>query len=145
MKESFRCFLKILSPVHVGCDEVYEPMGFTIDEKTQEMVVFDPFSLISQMPGEDKQKFSDICDEPYQHLSQWKQTNQRKVIACYPMYVPEEIIHASGALPFVIQRSTESYALLNKWPRELSSAPATTITSWCALVVMNQRLRSSTF
>lgn len=61
------------------------------------------------------QKFSDICDEPYQYLSQWKQANQRKVIACYPMYVPEEIIHAAGALPFIIQRSTERIAFADRF------------------------------
>jgi len=63
MKESFKCFLKTLSPVHIGCDEVYEPMGFVMDEHAQQMVVFDPLSFISQMEDVDKQRFSEICSQ----------------------------------------------------------------------------------
>ncbi len=63
MKESFKCFLKTLSPVHIGCDELYEPMGFVMDEHAQQMVVFDPLSFISQMGAVDKQRFIDICSE----------------------------------------------------------------------------------
>jgi len=63
MKESLRCFLKTLSPVHIGCDEVYEPMGFVMDEHAQQMVVFDPLSFISQMEDIDKKRFSEICLE----------------------------------------------------------------------------------
>jgi len=63
MKESFTCFLKTLSPVHVGCDEVYEPTGFVMDEKAGQMVVFDPLSFISQMTDDDKLRFSEICSK----------------------------------------------------------------------------------
>ena len=63
MKESFKCFLKILSPVHIGCDEVYEPMGFVMDEQARQIIVFDPLSFISQMEAVDKQRFSEICLE----------------------------------------------------------------------------------
>ncbi len=63
MKESFKCFLKTLSPVHMGCDEVYEPMGFVMDVQARQMVVFDPLSFISQMEDVDKQRFSEICLE----------------------------------------------------------------------------------
>ena len=63
MKESFKFFLKTLSPVHVGCDDVYEPMGFVMDEHAQQMVVFDPLSFIAQMDNVDKQRFSKICLE----------------------------------------------------------------------------------
>jgi len=30
-KVKFECFLKVISPVHIGCGEVYEPMGFVIE------------------------------------------------------------------------------------------------------------------
>ncbi len=55
------------------------------------------------------QEFFDVCDQPYSWLAQRK--NKQKLIACYPMYVPEEIIHAGGALPFTMQRSREIITL----------------------------------
>jgi len=63
MKESFKCFLKTLSPVHMGCDDIYEPMGFVMVEQARQIVVFDLLSFISQMEDVDKQRFSEICLE----------------------------------------------------------------------------------
>jgi benzoyl-CoA reductase subunit C len=61
------------------------------------------------------QEFMDISDEPYRWLSKQKQVKGTKLIACYPMYVPEEIIHASGAIPFIIQRSKDLITLSPRW------------------------------
>jgi CRISPR-associated protein Csm5 len=61
MKQVFNCFLKTLSPIHIGCDEVYEPMGFVVNENKNELTAFDPISLISQMNDSDKKRFSEIC------------------------------------------------------------------------------------
>jgi len=61
MKESFRCFLKIISPVHIGCDEVYEPMGFVLDEQSGRLIVFDPLSFIAMLGDEQRKNFSAIC------------------------------------------------------------------------------------
>lgn len=63
MKESFKCFLKTLSPVHMGCDDIYEPMGFVMVEQARQLVVFDPLSFISQMEDVDRQRFSETCLE----------------------------------------------------------------------------------
>jgi len=38
------------------------------------------------------QEFTDISDEPYKWLSEWKRANQRKVIGCYPMIEKGETI-----------------------------------------------------
>ncbi|NLA75012.1 MAG: hypothetical protein GX846_06050, partial [Deltaproteobacteria bacterium] len=43
MNKTHRFYIKTISPIHIGCDEVYEPTGFAIDEKSNQMVVFDPF------------------------------------------------------------------------------------------------------
>ncbi|MBN2568614.1 MAG: type III-A CRISPR-associated RAMP protein Csm5 [Deltaproteobacteria bacterium] len=61
MKEPDKFYIRTISPIHVGCDEVYEPTGFTIDEKECRMVVFDPFSFVSQLNDGAKQEFSKIC------------------------------------------------------------------------------------
>ena len=61
MKEPEKYYIRTISPIHVGCDEVYEPMGFTIDEKECRMVAFDPFSLVSQLNDIEKQEFAKMC------------------------------------------------------------------------------------
>jgi len=61
MKQIFRCYLRTLAPVHIGSDEVYEPMGFVINENTKQMTVFEPVNFFSQLSHQDLEKFSRIC------------------------------------------------------------------------------------
>ena len=61
MKESFRCLLRTISPVHIGCDEVYEPMGFVLDEQGRRLITFDPLSFIATLGEEQRKNFSAIC------------------------------------------------------------------------------------
>jgi benzoyl-CoA reductase subunit C len=56
---------------------------------------------------------SDIIDElaavaqnPLERARRWKEAGGR-VIGCFPMYVPEEIIHASGILPITLVGTNE--------------------------------------
>lgn len=60
-KETFHCVLKIASPVHLGCDDVYEPTSFIVDEKKSRMTAFDPFQFIQDLPVDDRKKLSHIC------------------------------------------------------------------------------------
>ncbi|MBF0398567.1 MAG: type III-A CRISPR-associated RAMP protein Csm5, partial [Desulfobacterales bacterium] len=62
-KKIFKCILKVLTPIHIGCDEVYEPMGFVVDEKEHNLIVFDPLDFVVQMDTEDKKKYSEICSK----------------------------------------------------------------------------------
>ena len=61
MAEYIKCYLQTLAPIHLGCDEVYEPMGFVLDEKNHQLIVYDPWSFFQQMSEPDKKKFTDIC------------------------------------------------------------------------------------
>lgn len=56
-----KCVLENISPIHVGCDEVYEPTGFVVDEKKECLVIFDPLVFIRGLSPEDMEKFSAIC------------------------------------------------------------------------------------
>lgn len=60
-KEIHQCFILTHSPIHVGCDEVYEPTGFTLDEAGCQLIVFDPFTFIAEMEDADRVTFSKIC------------------------------------------------------------------------------------
>jgi len=61
MTQSIRYCLQVLSPVHVGCDEVYEPMAFFLDEASQTLCPFDPLHFIGGLNKADQKEFNDIC------------------------------------------------------------------------------------
>jgi len=52
-------------------------------------------------------RFSRITADPYKFVSDWKESNKKKVIGCFPMDIPEEIVHAADMLPVVIWRGNE--------------------------------------
>ena len=62
-KQVFSFCIKTVSPVHIGCDEVYEPMNFVIDETSETMTVFDSESFIQNLSAKDRLEFSNICKE----------------------------------------------------------------------------------
>ena len=61
MERPLKFRLHIISPVHIGCDDVYEPTNFVIDEKKQKLIEFDPLDFIKSLSAEDRQKFTAIC------------------------------------------------------------------------------------
>ncbi len=63
LPQTIDCQIVIQSPVHIGCDEVYEPTGFVLDRSGPALVIFDPTSFISGLSPEDRAKFSAICKQ----------------------------------------------------------------------------------
>ncbi|MBW6521314.1 MAG: type III-A CRISPR-associated RAMP protein Csm5 [Desulfoarculaceae bacterium] len=49
------------APLHIGCDEVYEPTSFVIDTKAKELVSFETASFLEQLDSDALGKFSTIC------------------------------------------------------------------------------------
>ena len=88
-REVFRCFIKTLSPWHIGSDDVYEPTSFVVDEIQKQLVVFNPVYFISELSDADKSRFSSICAkgtlssilEIYKFL-RGKQVEGRRVDVC---------------------------------------------------------------
>ncbi len=56
-------------------------------------------------------RFRACCEEPYARAVELKATRHTKIIGCLPMYFPEEIIHAAGALPVTLFGSDEPITL----------------------------------
>ena len=56
-------------------------------------------------------KFAEVSTDPYTSLAKWKEGTGKKIIGCFPMRIPEEIIHASGMLPVVMWRGNEAVTL----------------------------------
>lgn len=61
MKAPLKCYLRVLSPLHVGCDEVLEPFAFRVDETANQLVCLDPFEFIKGLTPSEKQQFSRLC------------------------------------------------------------------------------------
>lgn len=55
-----------------------------------------------------------IAQNPLQRARRWKEAGGR-VIGCFPMYVPEEIIHASGILPIALLGTNETVTLADRY------------------------------
>lgn len=54
-------YLTTLAPIHLGCDEVYEPMGFVMEEDRRQLVAFDPRTFFQELKPSDRQRLMDIC------------------------------------------------------------------------------------
>ena len=52
-------------------------------------------------------KFTDAAVRPYEWLKEWKKTHDKKLIGVSPMHFPEEMVHAAGMQPVVLQESDE--------------------------------------
>ena len=62
-----------------------------------------------------REEFRKVVERPYEKAARWKRETGRKVIGCHPMYVPEEIVHAAGALPVVLLGSGETVTLAHRY------------------------------
>lgn len=59
-------------------------------------------------------QFARAADHPREWLLEWKARTGKKVIGCFPLYGPEELIHASGMLPVLLQGSDKPIALASQ-------------------------------
>ncbi|MEJ5299606.1 MAG: type III-A CRISPR-associated RAMP protein Csm5 [Thermodesulforhabdaceae bacterium] len=55
------CYIKILTPLHVGCGEFYEPFSFTVDTSRKEILILDFGPLLRAMDSKLRSDFSNIC------------------------------------------------------------------------------------
>ncbi|MCF6149114.1 MAG: type III-A CRISPR-associated RAMP protein Csm5 [Candidatus Kuenenia sp.] len=63
MEKPIKVRLHIMSPVHIGCDDVYEPTSFTIDERKKTLVEFDPMDFIKSLSKNERESFIKICEK----------------------------------------------------------------------------------
>ena len=60
-------------------------------------------------------KLKNVTSDPYAKLADWKKQENKKVIGCFPMHLPEEIIHAAGILPITLLGNDEPITLADKY------------------------------
>ena len=61
MNAPVKFYLSVLSPLHLGCDDVLEPMTFAVDEAGNRLICFDPFDFLKSLPPAEKQQFAQLC------------------------------------------------------------------------------------
>lgn len=61
MTEPLQMYIRTLSPIHLGCDEVYEPMASLIDEERNTLIAFDPLEFYRSLPSQERSTFAAIC------------------------------------------------------------------------------------
>ena len=63
MEKPLKVNLHILSPVHIGCDDYYEPTSFKVDEKQKKLIEFDPIEFFTNLNESDRKDFVKICEK----------------------------------------------------------------------------------
>jgi CRISPR-associated protein Csm5 len=63
MNKPIKIRLHVLSPIHIGCDDVYEPTSFVIDEKKNKLIGFDPMEFVAKLNDEKKKKLAEIANK----------------------------------------------------------------------------------
>ncbi len=58
MNKPIKIRLHVLSPIHIGCDDVYEPTSFVIDETRKKLIEFDPIDFIKSLNPQEMTEFS---------------------------------------------------------------------------------------
>lgn len=59
------------------------------------------------------ERFLSIAEDPCTSVKGSQEQLGKKVIGCFPMYIPEEIIHAAGMLPVLLWESNEPITVGN--------------------------------
>lgn len=75
-------------------------------------------------------EFNEVAERGYERLRQDKERSSRKYIGCFPMYVPEELIHAAGALPVGIFGGPRPISLANSRLQTFACWPVRSVLDW---------------
>lgn len=59
----FKVRLHVISPIHIGCDDVYEPTGFVVDRTAKKLIAFDPIDFVGALAPSNRAKFLALCDK----------------------------------------------------------------------------------
>lgn len=62
MEKPLKIRLHVLSPIHIGCDDVYEPTNFVIDEQRKKLIEFDPMEFVKSLNDKQRIDFTKLCE-----------------------------------------------------------------------------------
>jgi CRISPR-associated protein Csm5 len=58
--QNLKIRLHVMSPIHIGCDDVYEPTSFVIDEKGKRLIEFDPVEFIKALNDKERDELNRV-------------------------------------------------------------------------------------
>lgn len=61
MNKTVKIRLHVISPIHIGCDDVYEPTSFVIDEKKKKLIEFDPMEFVKALTPKEREELNKIA------------------------------------------------------------------------------------
>ena len=61
MFETYKFNLRVLTPMHIGCGDAYEPFEFAVDMDS--ILVFDPEEFLGSLASDVKKEFSKTCEK----------------------------------------------------------------------------------
>ena len=61
MTSSAKIRLHVVSPIHIGCGEVYEPTSFRVDSAAGKLYAFDPLDLLDSLDDVGKKSLEKVC------------------------------------------------------------------------------------
>ncbi len=124
--------ISTLSPVHIGCDEVYEPSNFVIDEGL--LHALDPADLMSELDDKERKELARLADgrEPIGALQRFFRERSKRFadVSGHQVDVAAAIVReyeAHAGKP--TQRSTTGEATYNVFPiartayRQIDNSP----------------------
>jgi len=91
--------LKVLSPLHVGYGDVYDPANFILDAKNKELLFLDMDKLLLGLSQDKIVKFSAICKqgEPIALVKMYRfMANQLEFVQRHPEVIKRKIKLAAG-------------------------------------------------
>ncbi len=62
MEKPIKIKLHVLSPIHIGCDCVFEPTSFVIDETKKKLIEFDPMDYVEALTVPQREELIKKCE-----------------------------------------------------------------------------------
>ncbi len=111
--------LHIITPIHIGTDDVYEPFSFVIDEKKRVLIEFDQLKLMDFLQSDDIQRLASIAEKEdllliYKTLKNLYEKYKAKYHGD-EVSVPEELIRRYLEILRMGYFNTEAKEAINKF------------------------------
>lgn len=111
--------ISTLSPVHIGCDDVYEPSNFVISDGLLHLL--DPATLVADLTDQERNDLARLSDErePIAALQSYFKTNAERfaMLANHKVAVAEAVVNAYEiSAGRATQRGPGGQAVFNAFP-----------------------------
>lgn len=61
MTDTYTFLIQTITPLHLGCDEVYEPLNVVFHAEKKCLIAFEAYDFLHRLPIQEREKFLTIC------------------------------------------------------------------------------------